>query len=648
MDCSRLDQWEIVFEHGDRMGMFLHFKTQETENELLLDGGNLGTQRKLYYRELIARFSHHLALNWNLGEEINDASTAQKVSWAKYFYDNDPYRHHIVIHNGDDHYELMGTASELTGFSLQTSLANFSDVFTKTKDYIDRSVTAGKPWAVACDEPGDASHALRPDNDAGNSHEDGRKNGLWGHYMAGGWGNEWYFGYNHAHSDLTCQDFRSRDAYWDYCRYALQFFTASNDASRTPVPLQNMKNRDDLVTSGHCLYSAYDAEYVVYLAGGGSTNLNLQETGTFEVKWFDPRNGGGLQDGTVLSITGPGSRTLGNAPSATTSDWAILVRPSGPPPETDPPTPNPAEFDTLPHALSKTEINMSAVEGTDDSPPISYYFKETTRHTGGSDSGWQTNPEYTDTDLLEGIQYEYTVKMKDIYGNETVASDPGTTCTWPDLDIVKDGVIDFLDMIAMTAQWLQQNCCFSGLCGGADLDASGTVNLDDLAVLSENWRTETGPSLITLNYSPVDDAYKQGTSYFNDNVLKVEPGYRISYLKFNITDIPDGYAVTNAGLQLTENGNVGNGTLRFYRGSGNNWTETTLNASNEPATQDQVGIRTGGVTGGQTVIVDITPLVTANGIYSLVVKMDSGGNDIWFGSSEAAGKEPILTIIIEC
>lgn len=130
---------------------------------------------------------------------------------------------------------------------------------------------------------------------------------------------------------------------------------------------------------------------------------------------------------------------------------------------------------------------MSAVEGPDDSPPISYYFKETTGHTGGSDSGWQTNPEYTDTDLLEGIQYEYTVKMKDIYGNETVASDPGTACTWPDLDIVKDGVIDFLDMIAMTAQWLQQNCCFSGLCGGADLDASGTVNLDDLAVFSENW-----------------------------------------------------------------------------------------------------------------------------------------------------------------
>ena len=194
MDCSKLDQWEIVFAHGDKMGMFLHFKTQETENEKLLDNGNLGTERKLYYRELIARFGHHLALNWNLGEEINDSSTAQKKSWAQYFHDTDPYHHHIVIHNGSSHYDLLGPGSKLTGFSLQTSLSNFEGVHFRVKDYVNRSADAGKPWAVACDEPGDAGHALRPDNDAGNSHEDGRKNALWGTFMAGGWGNEWYFG----------------------------------------------------------------------------------------------------------------------------------------------------------------------------------------------------------------------------------------------------------------------------------------------------------------------------------------------------------------------------------------------------------------------------------------------------------------------
>ncbi|MCA9215641.1 MAG: DUF5060 domain-containing protein, partial [Planctomycetales bacterium] len=58
-DCSKLDQWETVFEHGTAKGMYLHFKLQETENDdhtkqgtkyvpECLDGGNLGLQRKMY------------------------------------------------------------------------------------------------------------------------------------------------------------------------------------------------------------------------------------------------------------------------------------------------------------------------------------------------------------------------------------------------------------------------------------------------------------------------------------------------------------------------------------------------------------------------------------------------------------------------
>ena len=177
MDVSRLDQWEIIFEHADKLGMYLHFKTLETENELLLDKGDLGVERKLYYRELIARFSHHLALNWNLGEEINDASTAQKSAWANYFWTHDPYQHHIVIHNGADHYDLLGSASKLTGFSLQTNRPDFSRVHSQTKNYINRSAAAGKPWVVACDEPGDASHGLITDAEDP-TRDNARKNGL--------------------------------------------------------------------------------------------------------------------------------------------------------------------------------------------------------------------------------------------------------------------------------------------------------------------------------------------------------------------------------------------------------------------------------------------------------------------------------------
>jgi hypothetical protein len=105
-DCSKLDQWEVVFEHADHLGLHLHFKTQETEvdNEAsaAFDGsGDVGRERRLYIRELVARFSHHLALNWNLGEE-NTQTTQQQTEMANAFRGFDPYDHSIVLHTYPD------------------------------------------------------------------------------------------------------------------------------------------------------------------------------------------------------------------------------------------------------------------------------------------------------------------------------------------------------------------------------------------------------------------------------------------------------------------------------------------------------------------------------------------------------------------
>lgn len=96
-DCSKLDQWEIVFEHMQRKGVLLHVVTQETENERLLDDGDTGPLRKLYYRELIARFAHHPALVWNLGEENgpaefspNGQTSEQQKAMSNYLKASDP------------------------------------------------------------------------------------------------------------------------------------------------------------------------------------------------------------------------------------------------------------------------------------------------------------------------------------------------------------------------------------------------------------------------------------------------------------------------------------------------------------------------------------------------------------------------------
>ena len=43
------------------------------------------------------------------------------------------------------------------------------------------------------------------------------------------------------------------------------------------------------------------------------------------VKWFDPRNGGDLQNGSKTSVKAEGIVALGRPPSEIEKDWVILV-----------------------------------------------------------------------------------------------------------------------------------------------------------------------------------------------------------------------------------------------------------------------------------------------------------------------------------
>ena len=346
LDVSRMDQWEVVMDHADKLGMYLHFKTQEAENDTLLDKGELGIQRKLYYRELIARFGHHLALNWNLGEENNKQNDAQRKAMAKYFHENDPYRHNIVIHTYPEqkakiHTPLLGENSELTGLSMQSSNPKFDEVHGDVLEWVKKSTEAGKPWVVAYDEPGSAGEGLA--NDAENeknpkgkgNYTDARAKALWGVLLAGGAGTEWYFGYKFENSDLTLQDFRSRDKWWDYCRHALSFFETNK------IPFHEMENHNELIGNaknenekGYCFakpsgdihFARSYSCYVIYLPKGGETKLDLTgHTGNFKVRWFDPRNGGELQGGSVTKVSGGSSVSLGIPPSEKSLDWVVLV-----------------------------------------------------------------------------------------------------------------------------------------------------------------------------------------------------------------------------------------------------------------------------------------------------------------------------------
>jgi hypothetical protein len=83
-------------------------------------------------------------------------------------------------------------------------------------------------------------------------------------------------------------------------------------------------------------------------------------------------------------------------------------------PDTDPPTPNPMTWSTEPYETSSSSITMVATIASDETPPISYYFNETTGESGGTDSSWQSNDyNYTDSGLYENTQYGYEVKAID-------------------------------------------------------------------------------------------------------------------------------------------------------------------------------------------------------------------------------------------
>ena len=351
-DCSKLDQWQIVFDHAQKLGLYLHFKLQETENDdhvngdltcvpASLDGGNLGIERKLYLRELIARYAYELALNWNLGEE-NTQNPEQQRAMAHYIHDTDPYMHHLVIHTFPDwqdrvYNRLLGDSSVLTGASLQNS---WSTDHQRILHWLNESGKTGKSWVVANDEqnphytgvPPDSGYEsfsgiARPEKGTGPyTIHDIRKYVLWGTLLAGGGGVEYYFGYTLPQNDLGCEDWRSRDKSWEYCRIALDFFYNNE------IPFWEMRNADSLVgnkdnnNSKYC-FAKPGAVYVVYLPRGGTTELDLgHDTISFRVLWFNPRKGGMLQDGNIKKVMGSGKTFLGKPPSEPDDDWIILVK----------------------------------------------------------------------------------------------------------------------------------------------------------------------------------------------------------------------------------------------------------------------------------------------------------------------------------
>jgi len=332
-DCSKLDQWDVVFSHMDEMGMMLHVVLSETENKSYFEikelgaAGGFAPSRKIYYREMIARFGYHLAITWNIGEEngVSDAYTygvantaQQRKDAADYLRQLAYYKDNVTVHNGDSgndgiYAPLLGYPS-LTGPEIQWGQS--VDVHAKVLYWRNASHANGHRWVVSLDEPWTSQTTMA----------EFRPWDVWGSYMAGAGGCEFF-----QTGDATFDDFRSKEAFYTTLVRSRRFIEDN-------VPYLTMDPADGLVSgaTGYALAKTGQA-YLVYLPAGGAASLNLiGVSGTFDVRWFDPRNGGPLQTGSVASVTGGSVRPLGNPPNNPGLDWAALVQV---PPGTTPPTP---------------------------------------------------------------------------------------------------------------------------------------------------------------------------------------------------------------------------------------------------------------------------------------------------------------------
>ena len=267
-DVSKLDQWQRVLEHYNSRGVMIDMLLTETENESwfeAVDGLSVGEDfapsRKLYYREMVARFGHLNGLVWNLGEEngvIGNSgqdpyraatSAKQRLEFGAYIAGLDPYDHAIVSHNWPDAEDATYGPKLGVDYWSGISLQAHQDYALKVRSWTGpifmvggKLIHKGRQWMVTVDEPLGWEFGARPDADVANRRRE-IEGVLWPTLLAGGAGVDWYFGWqnNAPTSDLSNEDQRSRDALWLASKRVADFMRDNIDVRTLSSSITNKK-----------------------------------------------------------------------------------------------------------------------------------------------------------------------------------------------------------------------------------------------------------------------------------------------------------------------------------------------------------------------------------------------------------------------
>ncbi|MBQ4803751.1 carbohydrate-binding protein [Aquimarina sp. MMG015] len=248
---------------------------------------------------------------------------------------------------------------------------------------------------------------------------------------------------------------------------------------------------------------------------------------------------------------------------------------------------------------------------------------ENTPGTSGKNLGFIKNDNYTDYTINVDSSGEY---IFDIY-----ASSNGTGGK---VDILETGFIVGTINIPVTGQWhnyKKYSTTVSLTSGEKTLrlsfkGGSGYLYNIDKVIATKIQQVEQTVTLI-----PIQDAYLQGSTRHNLDMIRIEHNRRSGYLMFDLSSING--TITKADLEFTVYSDAGNGNIAVSKGNSNNWTETNLSNSNKPGKGAQLGSLNTNLPIGSTKTIPLKTTQISGNKISFVIDALSG-NDFAFASKE--------------
>ena len=142
-------------------------------------------------------------------------------------------------------------------------------------------------------------------------------------------------------------------------------------------------------------------------------------------------------------------------------------------------------------------------------------------------------------------------------GNITAGSGAMSTWTLGDPDLDASGMVDVGDIAKLAEGWLNGNCLLSDLCDGLDIGVNNAVDMNDVAIIADAWLTVVSNEPVTY----FSDNYDRGQ---NDDVDADSTGMggelaSVTYVEaFEGSGTSSSIQVNNSRLQIATGAGMSN------------------------------------------------------------------------------------------